>query len=175
MADVYELFLTCPKAWKACSSKRRRGSAWTRRAPRCRRCAGRGSLEVAYRLCLWSRLANRVLLVLARFPVENAESMYMAVHAVNWEDHLDAGGTLAVEFSGKGSGIDNTHFGALKVKDAIVDNLRERSGRRPSVDKVNPDVRVHRTSTAARRPFPWTSPGIACTSAAIVCSRAPRR
>ncbi len=48
-----------------------------------------------------------------------------------------------MEFSGKGSGIDNTHFGALKVKDAIVDNLRAEFGKRPTVDKVNPDVRVH--------------------------------
>ena len=136
---------------------------------------GQGSLEVAYRLCLWSRLANRVLLVLARFPVENAESMYMAVHAVNWEDHLDAGGTLAVEFSGKGSGIDNTHFGALKVRmrssttcaSAPADARRWTRSIRTCASTC--------TSTAARRPFPWTSPGIACTSAAIVCSRAPRR
>lgn len=80
-----------------------------------------------------------------------------------------------MEFSGKGSGIDNTHFGALKVKDAIVDNLRERSGRRPSVDKVNPDVRVHLHLDRGQATLSWTSPGIACTSAAIVCSRAPRR
>ncbi|MGV8743955.1 THUMP domain-containing protein, partial [Pseudomonas aeruginosa] len=54
---------------------------------------------------------------------------------------VDGGGTLAVEFRGKGSGIDNTHFGALKANDAIVHNLRERAGRRPSVGQVNPDVR----------------------------------
>lgn len=143
MADVYELFLTCPKGLESLLLEEAQGLGLDEARAQVSAVRGQGSLEVAYRLCLWSRLANRVLLVLARFPVENAESMYMAVHAVNWEDHLDAGGTLAVEFSGKGSGIDNTHFGALKVKDAIVDNLRERSGRRPSVDKVNPDVRVH--------------------------------
>jgi 23S rRNA (guanine2445-N2)-methyltransferase / 23S rRNA (guanine2069-N7)-methyltransferase len=48
-----------------------------------------------------------------------------------------------VEFSGHGSGIDNTHFGALKVKDAIVDKLRTPTGERPSIDKINPDLRIH--------------------------------
>ena len=128
MADVYELFLTCPKGLESLLLEEAQGLGLDEARAQVSAVRGQGSLEVAYRLCLWSRLANRVLLVLARFPVENAESMYMAVHAVNWEDHLDAGGTLAVEFSGKGSGIDNTHFGALKVKDAIVDQLRETRG-----------------------------------------------
>ena len=98
---------------------------------------------MAYRLCLWSRLANRVLLVLARTPVSDAESLYDAVHALDWSEHLAANGSLAVEFSGRGAGIDNSHFGALKVKDAIVDQLRARFGQRPDIDKLNPQVRVH--------------------------------
>lgn len=175
MADVYELFLTCPKGLESLLLEEAQGLGLDEARAQVSAVRGQGSLEVAYRLCLWSRLANRVLLVLARFPVENAESMYMAVHAVNWEDHLDAGGTLAVEFSGKGSGIDNTHFGALKVKDAIVDNLRERlAGARRWTRSIRTCASTC-TSTAARRPSPWTSPGIACTSVAIVCSRAPRR
>ena len=85
---------------------------------------GVADMETAYRLCLWSRLANRVLLVLKRFPMKNAEDLYNGVLDVDWHDHMVSDGTLAVEFSGHGSGIDNTHFGALKVKDAIVDKLR---------------------------------------------------
>ena len=104
---------------------------------------GRGDLETAYRLCLWSRLANRVLLVLKRFPVQNADDLYQGVLEVDWHDHLSPTGSLAVEFSGHGSGIDNTHFGALKVKDAIVDKLRTANGERPSIDKVSPDLRIH--------------------------------
>ena len=98
---------------------------------------------MAYRLCLWSRLANRVLLVLSRFAMNNADELYEGVKAVDWRDHLEPAGSLAVEFSGNGSGIDNTHFGALKVKDAIVDRLRTSGGERPSIDKLNPDLRVH--------------------------------
>ncbi len=84
-----------------------------------------------------------MLLVLKRFNMANADDLYDGVNSVDWQDHLLPDGTLAVEFSGHGSGIDNTHFGALKVKDAIVDKLRTPSGERPSVDKLNPDLRVH--------------------------------
>src|SRR5690606_3751057 len=75
--------------------------------------------------------------------MNNADELYEGVKAVDWRDHLEPSGSLAVEFSGNGSGIDNTHFGALKVKDAIVDRLRTAGGERPSVDKINPALRVH--------------------------------
>jgi len=70
--------------------------------------------------------------VLKRFPMKDAEDLYHGVLDVEWQDHLESDGTIAVEFSGHGSGIDNTHFGALKVKDAIVDKLRTPDGERPS-------------------------------------------
>ncbi|WP_375738373.1 bifunctional 23S rRNA (guanine(2069)-N(7))-methyltransferase RlmK/23S rRNA (guanine(2445)-N(2))-methyltransferase RlmL [Pseudomonas boanensis] len=143
MSDQYELFLTCPKSLEGLlvEEATRLGLQDVREQVAAVR--GQGDLETAYRLCLWSRLANRVLLVLKRFKLENAEELYQGVHDVDWEEHLDPAGSLAVEFSGHGSGIDNTHFGALKVKDAIVDRLRTAEGIRPKVDKVNPDLRVH--------------------------------
>ncbi|PAV49587.1 bifunctional 23S rRNA (guanine(2069)-N(7))-methyltransferase RlmK/23S rRNA (guanine(2445)-N(2))-methyltransferase RlmL [Pseudomonas sp. HAR-UPW-AIA-41] len=143
MSESVELILTCPKGLEALLAQEAGGLGLeeVREQPAALR--GRGSLEVAYRLCLWSRLANRVLLVLARTPVSDAESLYAAVHALDWSEHLAANGSLAVEFSGRGAGIDNSHFGALKVKDAIVDQLRARFGQRPDIDKVNPQVRVH--------------------------------
>src|SRR5690606_22250051 len=76
-------------------------------------------------------------------PVADDQSLYDGVRSVDWSEHLAADGSLAVEFSGHGSGIDNTHFGALKVKDAIVDALRQADGVRPSIEKLNPDMRVH--------------------------------
>jgi 23S rRNA (guanine2445-N2)-methyltransferase / 23S rRNA (guanine2069-N7)-methyltransferase len=84
-------------------------------------------------------------------------------------------GTLAVEFSGHGSGIDNTHFGALKVKDAIVDKLRTPQGDRPSIDKLNPDLRIHLRLDRGEAILSLDLSGTACTSAAIACSRARRR
>ncbi|MCE4071906.1 MULTISPECIES: bifunctional 23S rRNA (guanine(2069)-N(7))-methyltransferase RlmK/23S rRNA (guanine(2445)-N(2))-methyltransferase RlmL [Pseudomonas] len=143
MADLHDLFLTCPKGLDGLLLEEAQALGLTEARAQVSAIRGKGDLETAYRLCLWSRLANRVLLVLSRFPVSNAEDLYLGVNAVPWSDHLEADGSLAVEFSGKGSGIDNTHFGALKVKDAIVDNLRAEFGKRPTVDKVNPDIRVH--------------------------------
>ncbi|KAF1004043.1 MAG: Ribosomal RNA large subunit methyltransferase K/L [Pseudomonas sp.] len=143
MAQRHELFITCPKGLDGLLLDEAQTLGLEEARAQVSAVRGQGTLETAYRLCLWSRLANRVLLVLSRFPVANAEDLYLGVRNVSWSDHLDAGGSLAVEFSGKGSGIDNTHFGALKVKDAIVDNLRAEFGRRPTVDKVNPDIRVH--------------------------------
>lgn len=143
MSERYEIVLTCPKGIEGLLLEEARSLGLEEAREQTAAVRGQGDLEVAYRLCLWSRLANRVLLVLSRFSMGSAEELYEGVQAVDWRDHLEPAGSLAVEFSGHGSGIDNTHFGALKVKDAIVDRLRTRTGERPSIDKLNPDLRVH--------------------------------
>ena len=101
-----------------------------------------GTLETAYRACLWSRTASRILMPLANFPAATPEALYEGVAAVDWTQHVAASGTLAIDFGGSSSGITHTHFGALKTKDAIVDQLRARSGQRPSIDLERPDVRL---------------------------------
>ncbi|GAB7530043.1 bifunctional 23S rRNA (guanine(2069)-N(7))-methyltransferase RlmK/23S rRNA (guanine(2445)-N(2))-methyltransferase RlmL [Pseudomonas sp. 3A(2025)] len=143
MSDRYELYLTCPKGLEGLLIEEATGLGLEEAREHTSAIRGLADMETAYRLCLWSRLANRVLLVLKRFPMSNAEDLYHGVLDVEWHDHLESDGSIAVEFSGHGSGIDNTHFGALKVKDAIVDKLRTNDGLRPSVDKINPDLRVH--------------------------------
>lgn len=143
MSDRYELFLTCPKGLEGLLAEEATALGLQETREHTSTIRGSADMETAYRLCLWSRLANRVLLVLKRFPMKDAEDLYHGVHDIEWADHLEPDGTLAVEFSGHGSGIDNTHFGALKVKDAIVDRLRTADGSRPSIDKLNPDLRVH--------------------------------
>lgn len=102
-----------------------------------------GDLATAYRVCLWSRLASRVLWPLARFPAPTPEALYEGVRAIHWDEHLAPAGTLAVRFEAVDSAITHSQFGALKVKDAIVDQLRERHGERPSIDRERPNVRVH--------------------------------
>ncbi|WP_175653817.1 bifunctional 23S rRNA (guanine(2069)-N(7))-methyltransferase RlmK/23S rRNA (guanine(2445)-N(2))-methyltransferase RlmL [Pseudomonas sp. Marseille-P9899] len=143
MSDRFELYLTCPKGLEGLLADEARGLGLEDVREHTSALRGSADMETAYRLCVWSRLANRVLLVLKRFNMKNADDLYDGVNEVDWQEHLDAAGTLAVEFSGHGSGIDNTHFGALKVKDAIVDKLRNAQGERPSIDKLNPDLRVH--------------------------------
>lgn len=101
-----------------------------------------GPLEAAYRACLWSRTASRILMPLANFPAGTPEALYAGVAEIYWTEHLAASGTLAIEFAGSSAGINHTHFGALKTKDAIVDQLRERTGQRPSIELERPSVRL---------------------------------
>ncbi len=104
----------------------------------------RGSLETAYRTCLWSRVGVRVLWPVAAFRAADADGLYAGVREVDWAAHLGADDTLAVDFSARaGSGVTHSHYGALKVKDAIVDQFRERCGTRPSVDVAAPAVRIN--------------------------------
>ena len=102
-----------------------------------------GNLGTAYRVCLWSRTASRVLMGLARFPAADPDALYAGVAALDWSAHLGAEGSLAVDCVTHASKITHSQFAALKVKDAIVDQFRERQGIRPSVDRENPDLRVN--------------------------------
>ena len=102
-----------------------------------------GTLESAYRACLWSRIANRVFLELGSFEARDAQEFYAGVRALDWSAHLAPGATLACDFSGRHPTITHTHFGALRLKDGIVDALREASGSRPDIALERPDVRVH--------------------------------
>ena len=102
-----------------------------------------GDLAIAYRACLWSRLAARVLLRVVEVPAGSPEELYDSVRALPWEDHMSVDGTLAVDFTASRSPITHTKYGALKVKDAVVDRFRDREGRRPNVDTVEPDLRIN--------------------------------
>jgi len=87
-------------------------------------------------------MASRVLLQLARVDASTADALYDGVLHLPWDEHLAPTGTLAVRFNGTSAEIRNSHFGALRVKDAIVDHFREAHGSRPSVDLQQPDVRI---------------------------------
>jgi len=100
-------------------------------------------LAGAYRSCLWSRVALRVLWRIAEFPVADAEDLYRRLREIDWSGHMDVGDTLAVDFSGTVAGISHTQFGAQRVKDAIVDQFRDRTGQRPSVDRAAPTLRIN--------------------------------
>ncbi|MCB9715645.1 MAG: bifunctional 23S rRNA (guanine(2069)-N(7))-methyltransferase RlmK/23S rRNA (guanine(2445)-N(2))-methyltransferase RlmL [Myxococcales bacterium] len=106
-------------------------------------CRVRGPLSFGYRICLWSRVANRVLLHLADLPAPDADALYAGVRELPWEEHLAPEGTLAVDFVGARAAISHSRFGMQRVKDAIVDRFRERHGTRPSVDPEAPQLRIN--------------------------------
>jgi 23S rRNA (guanine2445-N2)-methyltransferase / 23S rRNA (guanine2069-N7)-methyltransferase len=102
-----------------------------------------GSLETAYRVCLWSRLANHVFLPLGVFDATDVQTLQKALQGLDWAAHMTASHTFRVDFTGQSQAIHHSHYGSLVVKDAIVDYFRELSGYRPSVDTVSPDIRLN--------------------------------
>ncbi|MBB3229034.1 23S rRNA (guanine2445-N2)-methyltransferase / 23S rRNA (guanine2069-N7)-methyltransferase [Luteibacter sp. Sphag1AF] len=102
-----------------------------------------GELATAYRACLWSRLASRILMPLAEFEAGDPEALYEGVQSIDWSEHLAAHGTVAVDAVTAQSKLTHSQFIALKVKDAVVDQFRDRSGARPDVDPQEPDVRIN--------------------------------
>jgi 23S rRNA (guanine2445-N2)-methyltransferase / 23S rRNA (guanine2069-N7)-methyltransferase len=102
-----------------------------------------GDLALAYKACLWSRLANRILLHLTDIPAATPEELYAGVQTIPWYEHLAASGSLLVNFVCSHSNITHTLFGAQKVKDAIVDQFREKFAERPNVAKDQPDLAVN--------------------------------
>ena len=103
----------------------------------------KGDLLAAYRVCLWSRIASRVLMPLTSFKAYSEAELYERVKGVEWCDHVRPDSSIAIDFVGRPRWLKNTMFGVQRVKDAIVDQVRERRGSRPSVNRNNPDLRVN--------------------------------
>ena len=102
-----------------------------------------GSLEIAYRACLWSRLASRILLPVAEFEAASDEALYAGVQAIEWSEHLAPHATLAVDANTAQSKLTHSQYLAQRVKDAVVDQFRQRGQARPDVDTEEPDVRIN--------------------------------
>lgn len=102
------------------------------------------SHEAAYRVCLWSRLANRVIVILAyQSLVDTAQQLHEAAAAVQWGRHLINGKTLSVDFHGRSDHVRHTRFGAQTVKDGVVEALSRAGQVRPVIDTRAPDARLY--------------------------------
>lgn len=143
MSHRYTFFATCPKAMEDLLAQELKSFGADHVKETRAGVSFAGNLEAAYRACLWSRIANRILLPIKTFPAQTPEELYEGVCSITWSDHLSVTGTLAVDFTSSQSRIVHTQYGALKVKDAIVDQFRSRMGQRPSVDVSYPDIRVN--------------------------------
>ncbi|MBT1076429.1 THUMP domain-containing class I SAM-dependent RNA methyltransferase [Geobacter grbiciae] len=102
-----------------------------------------GDLSACYRANLWLRTASRILITLTEFPCHSPQDLYDGVRALPWDRYLTPDTTLAVECVLRDSALTHSGFVALKTKDAIVDTLRDRFGRRPSVNPKDPDLLVN--------------------------------
>ncbi len=99
--------------------------------------------RVMYQSLLWSRLASRILLPLGEFGVYSDLDLYVGVQSIDWTELFGSQHTFVVHFSGTNESIRNSQFGALKVKDAIVDSFTRQNLPRPNVDREQPDIRIN--------------------------------
>lgn len=104
-----------------------------------------GPQEVLYQAHLWLRTGNRIMLPLRQFPVRDPDMLYEGISKFKWETFIRDGKTFAVDctISGRNSiNLNHSHYAKLKVKDAIVDRIRAKTGERPNVDIADADIRV---------------------------------
>ncbi|WP_338593048.1 bifunctional 23S rRNA (guanine(2069)-N(7))-methyltransferase RlmK/23S rRNA (guanine(2445)-N(2))-methyltransferase RlmL [Shewanella khirikhana] len=100
------------------------------------------NLEQGYRITLWSRLASRIVIILFNGECETPEQLYNAAYSIDWPSHFSNRCTFSIDFHGTGGFIKNSQFGALKIKDAVVDRFRDDDQARPDVVKGTPDIRI---------------------------------
>ncbi len=137
-----EFFATCPKGFEQLLA----GELASLGAEGVRALHGQvsfsGNLETAYRACLWSRIASRIVLVLSHAASADADELYEGLYELPWENHIALTSTFAVDAHGTNNELRNTQFIALRAKDAVCDRLQAKLGARPSVETRNPDVTI---------------------------------
>ncbi len=138
----FELFVTCPKGLQYALEKELigLGATKTKAIPSGVHCSA--SQAVCYRSLLWSRIANRIILILSDTKVDSVDEVYEAALCLPWYEHFELSRSFSVNFSGTNAFINNSAFGALKIKDAIVDGFREQFGERPNVDRGDADIYI---------------------------------
>jgi 23S rRNA (guanine2445-N2)-methyltransferase / 23S rRNA (guanine2069-N7)-methyltransferase len=139
----YELFVSCPKSVEYLLEAELLvlGMKVERTSPQ--GVFGHASLSVVYQICLWSRLANRVQLILFSGLASNETFIQKLCNQFPWQTVFLLHKSFAISFHGTNAHIRNTMYGAQLIKDAIVDHFRSQLGMRPNVDKDNPEVRLH--------------------------------
>lgn len=140
--DLLALFVTCPKGIEGLLQEEldQIGASTTKQTVGAVQC--KASLKIAYQICLWSRLANRVFLVLTEGAVSSSQACYQLATNYPWSQLFKQGSTLSVSFTGRSDFMRNTVYGAQIIKDGIVDNLRKTLKKRCDIDIKNPDCRV---------------------------------
>src|SRR6056297_4329933 len=143
MSKIHAMFATAPRGLEEMLADELESLGLAQVRVRCGGVGFEADLAGAYRACLWSRVANRILMPLAEFEADDDEGLYAGVRSVDWTEHLGPENTLAVDFTGIKASISHSRFAEQRVKDAVVDQLRDATGERPSVDTAAPDVRIN--------------------------------
>jgi putative N6-adenine-specific DNA methylase len=112
-----------------------------------------GTLDLAYRANLESRVASRILWRVGAADYRSERDVYDAAYALDWPRWFRSDRTLRVDVAATRSPLKSLEFATLRIKDAVCDRHRAVSGARPSVSKERPDVRVHAHLTSDRATF----------------------
>ena len=102
-----------------------------------------GLVTDAYRACLWSRVASRILLQLREFTIASDDDLYREVIAIDWSEHFSETSTLTIDCFSSHAKVNNSHYATLRIKDAIVDQFMQRTQQRPSISRDRPDIRLN--------------------------------
>lgn len=102
-----------------------------------------GDQALLYRANLCSRLALRLLVMVDSFQAHNERHLYGKIQQMDWSKHISGKQTFAIDCTAYGERFRHSKYAALTVKDAIVDQFREKTGRRPSIDTNEPDVKIN--------------------------------
>jgi 23S rRNA (guanine2445-N2)-methyltransferase / 23S rRNA (guanine2069-N7)-methyltransferase len=100
------------------------------------------SPEIVYRVLLGTRIANRVLLPVCTVPAGDADEMHRGLLEQDWSQYLNPDISFCVDFIGESETFRNSMFGAMRVKDALVDSTRV-GNNRATVAKDHPDIRFN--------------------------------
>ncbi|MCH8904226.1 MAG: class I SAM-dependent RNA methyltransferase [Bacteroidetes bacterium] len=103
----------------------------------------RGEKELLYKANFHLRTALRILQPVLRFKANDEKSLYNGIYEFDWSAYLSNHKTFAIDSVVSSYIFKHSKYVALKIKDAIVDQFRKKTGNRPSVDTTNPDLRIN--------------------------------
>ena len=109
----------------------------------CRMVNFKGDKELMYRANFACRTAIRILKPIKHFKAHNADQVYDAIKEVDWSEYIHDGMTFTVDSIVYSESFSNSRFITYKVKDAIVDQFREKTGKRPGISVATPDIRLN--------------------------------
>src|SRR6056297_3243430 len=122
MPKLHSVFATAPRGLEEMLADELHGLGLAQVRVRRGGAGFESNLAGAYRACLWSRVANRILLPLAEFEADDDDGLYAGVRMVDWSAHLGPENTLAVDFTGIKAAISHSRFAEQRVKDAVVED-----------------------------------------------------
>ncbi|MBL4711001.1 MAG: hypothetical protein JKX75_00605 [Gammaproteobacteria bacterium] len=143
MNNIHQYFATCSKGVEDLVHKELEQLGVTQTKIHVGGVAFTGEIELAYKACLWSRVASRILLQLKAFEISSDDDLYQEIISVDWSEHFTENNTLTIDCFSSHAVVTNSHYATMRIKDAIVDQFTQNTSTRPSMNRENPDIRLN--------------------------------